>query len=86
MVPCEVDDGEGRGEVVISGIPVVSDGGPTVGCILTANYEGNKDALHNVHKLYSQVMSISACQHWTESELRELKTQSLTCQSKPAHL
>ena len=62
-VPCEVDDGEGRGEGVISGIPVVSDGGPTVGRILTANYEGNKDALHNVLKLYSQVMSISACQH-----------------------
>ena len=47
MVPFEVDDGEGRGEVVISGIPVVSDGGPIVGCILTANYEGNKDAFIN---------------------------------------
>ena len=25
-VPCEMDDGEERGEGVISGIPVVSDG------------------------------------------------------------
>ena len=70
-----MDDGEGRGEGVISGIPVVSDGGAIVGGILTANYDVDEDALHNMHKLYSQVMSISACQHWTESELRESKTQ-----------
>ena len=33
-----MDDGEGRGEGVMSGIPVVSDGGAIVGAILTANY------------------------------------------------
>ena len=35
-VPCKVDDGEGRGEGVISGTPVVSDGVVIVGGILTA--------------------------------------------------
>ena len=35
-VPCKVDDGEGRGEGVISGIPVVCDGEIIVGGILTA--------------------------------------------------
>ena len=69
-----MDDGEGRGEGVISGIPVVSDGVEIVSAILTANYDVDKDALHN--ELCSQVMSISACQHWTESELREFKTQT----------
>ena len=52
-VPCEVDDGEGWGDGVISGTAVVSDG-VIVGAILTANYDVDKDALHDVHKMYSQ--------------------------------
>ena len=56
-----MDDGDGRGEGVISGIPVVCDGVVIVGAILTANYDVDKDALHDVRKLYSQVISISAC-------------------------
>ena len=34
-VPCEVGDVEEKGEGVISGVPVVCDGGETVGAILT---------------------------------------------------
>ena len=35
-LPCKIDDGEKRGEGVISGIPVGCDEGVTVGAILTA--------------------------------------------------
>jgi len=35
-LPCKIDEGEERGEGVISGIPVVCDGGVAVGAILTA--------------------------------------------------
>ena len=45
-----MSDGEERGEGVISGTPVVSDGG-IVGGILTAKYDVDKDALHDVHKM-----------------------------------
>ena len=34
-VPCEVEDKEDWGERVISGVPVVCDGGVTVGAVLT---------------------------------------------------
>ena len=44
-----MNDREGRGDGVISGIPVVSDGVIIVGPILTANYDVDKDALHDVH-------------------------------------
>ena len=40
-VPCEVDDVDWRGGV-ISGVPVVCDGGKTVGAILTANFYAHK--------------------------------------------
>ena len=57
-----MDDGEERGEGVISGIPVVSDGVRVEG-ILTAKYDVDKDALHDVHKMYSQFIFIFACRH-----------------------
>ena len=34
-VPCEIEDVEEWGEGVISGVPVVCEGGETVGAILT---------------------------------------------------
>ena len=47
-LPCKIDDGEKRGEGVISGIPVVCDGGETVGAVLTAYYVVHKIYIHCV--------------------------------------